>query len=236
MQPKTKLMAALGLIGAGLALAMFFRRPPPTAPAISSPAKPPVLRQTMRENPPPPGSAIGQASASGEPGGPVRTAQTLPAPTLLAPADRALPPELPRTYPASPPPAADWDGTRLGAPLGLGSAQSVGLAGESLLHTIADGDCLPALAERYLGATERWPEIFEANRHLLASPELLPIGLQLTIPLSRPRVAPENVPADGSPTGPASAPAALPQPRGRLVPVERFREGEAPAEPLPGDA
>jgi len=49
-------------------------------------------------------------------------------------------------------------------------------------HKIIDGDSLPALARRYLGRSDRFLEIYEANRHVLPSPDLLPIGAELTIP------------------------------------------------------
>jgi hypothetical protein len=41
---------------------------------------------------------------------------------------------------------------------------------------------LAKLAGRYLDDPQRANEIFELNRHLLADPELLPIGAQLAIP------------------------------------------------------
>jgi hypothetical protein len=49
-------------------------------------------------------------------------------------------------------------------------------------HRVADGDSLASLAQRYLGDRNRYAEIFHANRHLLASPDILPIGVILTIP------------------------------------------------------
>ena len=52
----------------------------------------------------------------------------------------------------------------------------------SRIHRIVDGDTLPALAEKYLGSAQRGPEIFRANRHVLQSPDLLPIGAELTMP------------------------------------------------------
>jgi hypothetical protein len=38
------------------------------------------------------------------------------------------------------------------------------------------------LAERYLGSASRAMEIYAANRHVLAHPEILPIGAELKIP------------------------------------------------------
>ena len=51
-----------------------------------------------------------------------------------------------------------------------------------VLHRVVDGDTLPALAHRYLGSSQRFTEIFDANRDRLPSPDLLPIGHMLRIP------------------------------------------------------
>ncbi|MCA9102890.1 MAG: LysM peptidoglycan-binding domain-containing protein [Planctomycetales bacterium] len=51
------------------------------------------------------------------------------------------------------------------------------------VHTIRDGDSLFTLAERFLGDSGRYLEIYEANRDVLRNPEQLPIGKQLRIPL-----------------------------------------------------
>jgi nucleoid-associated protein YgaU len=49
-------------------------------------------------------------------------------------------------------------------------------------HIIVDGDSLERLAGRYLDDPRRSNEIYDANRELLASPDLLPIGAELVIP------------------------------------------------------
>jgi nucleoid-associated protein YgaU len=49
-------------------------------------------------------------------------------------------------------------------------------------HKIVDGDTLAALARRYLGGEQRSLELFEYNRDVLVTPELLPIGKELRIP------------------------------------------------------
>jgi nucleoid-associated protein YgaU len=49
-------------------------------------------------------------------------------------------------------------------------------------HRIIDGDSLALLAERYLGSASRAMEIYDANRAVLAHPEILPIGAELKIP------------------------------------------------------
>jgi LysM repeat protein len=57
----------------------------------------------------------------------------------------------------------------------------------ALTHKIVDGDTLSKLAAEYLGSAERYLEIYEWNRAVLANPDLLPIGKVLRIP---PRQAP----------------------------------------------
>ncbi len=50
-------------------------------------------------------------------------------------------------------------------------------------HKIVDGDTLPLLAQRYLGSASRAMEIFQANRDVLADPNILPLhGVELKIP------------------------------------------------------
>jgi hypothetical protein len=49
-------------------------------------------------------------------------------------------------------------------------------------HKIADGDTLSKLAATYLDASDRYLEIFELNRDVLTTPDLLPIGRELKIP------------------------------------------------------
>jgi nucleoid-associated protein YgaU len=58
----------------------------------------------------------------------------------------------------------------------------VALESEEKIHRIADGDTLSKLAERYLGRADRSPELFEYNRDVLRTPDVLPIGADLRIP------------------------------------------------------
>jgi nucleoid-associated protein YgaU len=55
-------------------------------------------------------------------------------------------------------------------------------ADQTRAHIVVDGDSLSKLAGRYLDDPHRAVEIYEMNRHLLANPELLPIGVELMIP------------------------------------------------------
>lgn len=56
-------------------------------------------------------------------------------------------------------------------------------------HTVVDGDTLPDLARRYLGAAERYLEIYQWNSDVLANPDVLPIGQLLRIPSRTPEAS-----------------------------------------------
>ncbi len=49
-------------------------------------------------------------------------------------------------------------------------------------YRIRDGDTLEKIADRLLGNRDRAGEIFEANRNLLAQPDLLPVGITIMLP------------------------------------------------------
>lgn len=53
------------------------------------------------------------------------------------------------------------------------------------VHKIADGDTLSALSQKYYGDATAAGGIFEANRDVLADPDLLPIGREIQIPPRR---------------------------------------------------
>ena len=98
----------------------------------------------------------------------------------------ATPPELPPIYhrthspigallnPAGDSPAVSptADGSQAGRESGA----------DRPLHKIADGDTLLKLAAQYLGSSERFLEIYELNRDVLPSPDLLPIGVTIKLP------------------------------------------------------
>ena len=52
---------------------------------------------------------------------------------------------------------------------------------KSIRHRIVDGDTLEFLAERHFGSQERAADIYRDNQHVLAAPDLLPIGAELVI-------------------------------------------------------
>ncbi len=53
-------------------------------------------------------------------------------------------------------------------------------------HRVVDGDDLRNLARRYLKDANRALEIFHANRDVLEQPDLLPLGVELQIPVALP--------------------------------------------------
>jgi nucleoid-associated protein YgaU len=56
-------------------------------------------------------------------------------------------------------------------------------------YRLRDGDTLENVAERFLGTAQRASEIYQANRHVLSRPDLLPVGTTITIP---PRDKPDD--------------------------------------------
>lgn len=62
------------------------------------------------------------------------------------------------------------------------SLLDTGAPARALTHKIADGDTLSQLAERYWGDASLAHKLFEANRDVLKSPDLLPLGRVLKIP------------------------------------------------------
>ena len=96
---------------------------------------------------------------------------------------------------------------------------------------MADGDTLVQLAEHYLGSAERWRELFEFNRDVLTTPELLPIGAELRIPTAPFHPTPQEPPATAQtaarPVSQSLAPAAEPSKSSdaSLVPIQAGPNG-----------
>lgn len=57
-----------------------------------------------------------------------------------------------------------------------------------LIHVVVNGDTLEKLAERYLHDSGRSLEIFDLNRDQLSNPHLLPIGVELRVPVDPDRI------------------------------------------------
>jgi hypothetical protein len=86
-------------------------------------------------------------------------------------------------------------------------------------HSIVDGDTLAKLAERFLGDPLQSDRIYQLNRDVLSSPELLPIGIDLKLPprqsLNSNRGVAALAPASMASPAPFASPSAS-----ALVPVE----------------
>ena len=55
-------------------------------------------------------------------------------------------------------------------------------AAEPRIHTVVEGETLTRIARRYYGNSERWADIYDANRASLPNPAALKIGMKLRIP------------------------------------------------------
>ncbi|MEI8376279.1 MAG: tail protein X [Planctomycetota bacterium] len=173
MDQRLRLMTTAAVMLLGLGLALLFRRPSAeTDLPIPVQSDPLVLRKQPDRRT----FVVAESSPS------TLQSRSLPvnpqrlSPTIVAPTDRpAPPPELPKSYPNSGQPVSTRWGTSL-------SEMLPETASSPPTHKIIDGDSLALLAERYLGSASRATEIYEANRSLLAHPEILPIGVNLKIP------------------------------------------------------
>jgi len=63
-------------------------------------------------------------------------------------------------------------------------------AGTYRMVRVAPGESLAKIAQRELGAGQRWREIFEMNRDSLDDPDHIYIGMPLRVPSDRPRGTP----------------------------------------------
>lgn len=50
------------------------------------------------------------------------------------------------------------------------------------IYTVKSGDTLSGIAKRFLGAANRYPEIFNANKDQLTDPDKIKVGQKLKIP------------------------------------------------------
>ena len=169
-------MTAAAVMLLGLGLALFFRRP-------SAETDLPIPMQSdplvLRKQPDPRTFAVVESSPAASPPASSRPSRqnrgAYRRRSSRRPISRRPPPELPKSYPAGNQPASTRWGTSL-------SEMLPETASAPPTHKIIDGDSLASLAERYLGSASRAMEIYEANRDVLAHPEILPIGAELKIP------------------------------------------------------
>jgi len=201
MDRSAKILLAGSLMTAGIATALLFRHP---ATRVNSPELPPA-EQFMAGHPVPSPTAqqaTGVSSAWATEAGPAAL------PPAIKPIDPVEPP--PSLAPSYlPPHPAGSTGAIL--PQLRAEPSTSDPAPAVRTHRIVDGDTLPDLAARYLGSRDRYLEIYEANRGRLASPDLLPIGLELIIPPANRPDQPTSPPLVPVPQG-ASAQAGAPSP------------------------
>ncbi len=178
MDAKSKLIGAGCVLAIGLLVAMCFRHEQSAGETAFDRAdrlvitSAPEIQAPLQLTPVPPSrrpvldrwSVVGQAKL-GQSG------------TTADPLDSAeLPPDLAPQYPGHTGPHAAASNQRGPNPFTGPLAVRT--------HKVVDGDTLTALAERYLGSADRAAEIYQLNRDRLLSPELLPIGVELRIPVS----------------------------------------------------
>lgn len=74
----------------------------------------------------------------------------------------------------------------LGQPLlpGVEHAEEASAAAHERRYIVQEGDSLERLALRYLGDEGRALELFDLNRAVLVNPHILPIGVELKLPVS----------------------------------------------------
>lgn len=54
--------------------------------------------------------------------------------------------------------------------------------GTAQTHTVARGDTLSSIAQRYYGSSSAWRFLYEANKNVVANPNTLAVGTELSIP------------------------------------------------------
>ena len=201
MDQSVKIALASGVLLGGILLALLFRD---ESPGAKSSAAKTGNRMLLRKHPlPGDGQSDGQQQ-DGRPKSPAAGRAGLPAgaqtPTILRPMDSASPPPvLVEDYPGRGLPGTSRWGTSMGMNLPKASRSKE----TERRHKVVDGDSLKSLAKQYLDSADRYLEIFEANRDVLPSPQILPIGAELKIPpRGDRRLAPSAHPPSGRPLVP----------------------------------
>ncbi|HEX5103499.1 MAG TPA: hypothetical protein VFV87_06790 [Pirellulaceae bacterium] len=176
-----QLACAAGVLGAGVVLAWPFRQdappalPPPAAPIDLALRRPDVA---LAAGPPGESSpAVGLDVIDGA-GNLVHVQTAAYSSTRPSLEDLGPPPEMPIDFApvAVSPPSTAY------VPRSLAPPSLAQKPMRPRQYTLRDGDTLEDLAKRMLGSESRAREIFEANRAVLPSPDLLPIGVTIVIP------------------------------------------------------
>ncbi len=129
-------------------------------------------------------------------------------------------------------------GTTLHMPAPAAGSPSSTASGTARI-TVRKGDTLWDLAHEHLGEAHRWPELFEANRDVIADPDEIDVGWELTVPQRpppttetlpepRPTVADDVIPPPPNTTSTPGAPTSTPTAIRQTSPAGR------PTAPAPG--
>jgi nucleoid-associated protein YgaU len=178
METRLKIALATGIVLGGLLLAMLFRQGPPRADAIGPSADDQLVLRKHADAAPaasPQPETAGRATMLSS--APVAPGMSRPPAMKPAEAGGFTPDPARPLVPGGSPANSRW-----GITMNQVLPDPGRLRPSPLKHKIIDGDTLPALAERYLGSPDRATEIFEANRDVLANPQILPIGAVLRLP------------------------------------------------------
>jgi hypothetical protein len=170
MHPDLKVGLALTLLIVGFAAAMCFRHHPDEAAARPEIAADPNLDAELELLP-----VRTYGPESGEDEDETETPADDAATDVTADITGEL--EIPEPIDAAgdEPPAGGGDGTE-------NPAAPPPEATGTTTYVVRSGDTLSGISAALLGSTQRYDEIFEANRHLLNSPDDLRPGMELTIP------------------------------------------------------
>lgn len=79
-------------------------------------------------------------------------------------------------------PAAPQNGAVGGAGVEVRTVQRAGETVQYQFYTVQPGDSLGAIARRFYGDASLYPQIFDANRRMLSSPDKIRVGQRLNIP------------------------------------------------------
>ncbi len=161
---------------------------PPPAFALSSPPPAPINTQLPAAAPGNPGqpaaAPLSSGAASGLPTGPT-VGHSHPA----APSGRAATPAPPVAGASPRSMAGTADSLSTVYPSGsrqpVASAPGAGqrfASGPARQHRIIDGDTLESISQRYYATPQHALDIFHANRNVLQTPDVLPLGVRLRIP------------------------------------------------------
>ena len=179
MKGMIRALLALGVLGGGTGLALLFRlEARETATATSADDLPVVASQQDWPTDTAQGTPV-RTAAHG------KSANRVARPLAIAAPQES---DSNSAEQIEPPPhlAESYSSSRLSSPVagrrnGLGrNARTT--ATHLRTHRVVDGDTLQEIARQYLGSASLAGEIFEANRTKLSDPDLLPIGVELTIP------------------------------------------------------